>query len=52
MGVGGNAPTSQAPAADHLAQLANRLIELQSRVREKVVEGTVINQGDSDAQAA
>ena len=32
MGVGGNAPPS-APAADHLAQLANRLIDLQSKVR-------------------
>lgn len=35
MGVGGNAPPS-APAADHLAQLANRLIDLQSRVRKGV----------------
>ena len=33
MGVGGNAPTQQTPAADHLAQLANRLIDLQSKVR-------------------
>ena len=33
MGVGGNAPSTQAPAADHLAQLANRLIDLQSKVR-------------------
>lgn len=32
MGVGGNAPP-QAPSGDHLAQLANRLIELQSKVR-------------------
>lgn len=32
MGVGGNAPPAP-PAADHLAQLANRLIDLQSRVR-------------------
>jgi len=32
MGVGGNAPVTQ-PPGDHLAALANRLIELQSRVR-------------------
>lgn len=32
IGVGGNAP-AVAPAGDHLAQLANRLIELQSKVR-------------------
>lgn len=35
MGVGGNA-APQPPAGDHLAQLANRLIELQSRVRTSV----------------
>lgn len=35
MGIGGNAvPTP--PPADHLAQLANRLIDLQSRVRQGV----------------
>lgn len=33
MGVGGNAVSQPAPAADHLAQLANRLIDLQSNVR-------------------
>ena len=32
MGVGGNAPPPP-PSGDHLAQLATRLIELQSRVR-------------------
>ena len=32
VGVGGNA-VPQVPAGDHLAQLANRLIELQSKVR-------------------
>lgn len=32
MGVGGNAPP-QAPSQDHLARLAERLIELQSKVR-------------------
>ena len=37
MGVGGNAP-SVAPPGDHLAQLANRLIELQSRVRTQVAD--------------
>lgn len=44
MGVGGNAPP-QAPAADHLAQLANRLIDLQSRVR----QGITINQPQGDS---
>lgn len=33
MGLGGNAPTPSAPPQDHLARLAERLIELQSRVR-------------------
>lgn len=33
LGVGGNAPQAQAPQGDHLAALANRLIDLQSRVR-------------------
>lgn len=37
MGVGGNAPPA-APQGDHLAALANRLIELQSRVRSQVVD--------------
>lgn len=32
LGVGGNAPP-RAPESDHLAQLANRLIDLQSTVR-------------------
>lgn len=32
LGVGGNAPPA-APAADHLAQLANRLISLQANIR-------------------
>lgn len=41
MGVGGNAPTQQTPAADHLAQLANRLIDLQSKVRGRTLEGEV-----------
>ena len=36
IGIGGNAPA--APAGDHLAVLANRLIELQSRVRGEVVD--------------
>ena len=35
LGVGGNAPPPPAPQ-DHLAQLANRLIALQSKVREGV----------------
>lgn len=34
LGIGGNAPPPPAPASgDHLAMLANRLIELQSRIR-------------------
>lgn len=33
LGVGGNAAPAQAPQGDHLAALANRLIDLQSRVR-------------------
>ena len=35
MGVGGNA-VPQTPPADHLAQLANRLIDLQSNIRRGV----------------
>lgn len=42
MGVGGNAPAAP-PSQDHLAQLANRLIELQSRVRVTHSQGEVIN---------
>ncbi|MEI6872179.1 MAG: hypothetical protein WCL08_07845 [Verrucomicrobiota bacterium] len=42
MGVGGNAPAAP-PGQDHLAQLANRLIELQSRVRVTHSQGEVIN---------
>ena len=42
MGVGGNAPAAP-PGQDHLAQLANRLIELQSRVRVTYSQGEVIN---------
>lgn len=46
MGVGGNAPPpAQVPQADHLAQLANRLIDLQSRVR----QGVTIDQQASAA---
>ena len=42
MGVGGHAPAAP-PPADHLAQLANRLLDLQSKVRKEVViEGQVI----------
>ena len=44
MGIGGNAtPPAATPAADHLAQLANRLIDLQSKVRTRVVEGEVVS---------
>lgn len=41
MGVGGNAPPTP-PPADHLAQLANRLIYLQSRIRTETVEEAVV----------
>ena len=37
LGVGGNAPPPPPPAADHLAQLATRLIALQSQVRQGVL---------------
>lgn len=37
IGVGGNAPAAP-PPGDHLAALANRLIDLQSRVRSQVVD--------------
>lgn len=48
MGLGGNAQVEHTPAADHLAQLANRLIDLQSNIREeKPVEGKTI-EGDSN----
>lgn len=40
MGIGGNAIVAP-PPADHLAQLANRLIDLQSRVRDN--QGVTIN---------
>jgi len=43
IGVGGNAPAPQVNAQDHLAILANRLIDLQSKVR-----GVVANQGVID----
>ena len=39
LGVGGNA-APPAPPTDHLAQLANRLIDLQSKIRERTIDGT------------
>lgn len=43
LGVGGNA-APPAPAQDHLAQLANRLIDLQAQVRRGVtIEAEVVN---------
>lgn len=36
MGIGGNAPPPALPT-DHLAQLANRLVALQSNVRKEVI---------------
>ena len=49
MGLGSDAPSSQIPAADHLAQLANRLIDLQTQVRKRpgaVVEGEFSDNGE------
>lgn len=40
MGVGGNAPPSP-PAQDHLARLANRLIDLQAGVKARITEGAI-----------
>lgn len=37
MGIGGNAPPPPPPASDHLATLAQRLIALQSQVRQGVL---------------
>ncbi len=37
LGVGGNAPPPPPPPSDHLAQLAQRLIALQSQVRQGVL---------------
>ncbi len=45
LGVGGNAPPA-APPQDHLAALANRLIELQSKVRGRTLDAEVRPLGD------
>jgi len=37
LGIGGNAPPLPSPPTDHLAQLAQRLIALQSQVRQGVL---------------
>jgi hypothetical protein len=53
LGLGGNAPPAM-PNQDHLAQLANRLIDLQSRIRgdaAKPVEGAVY-ENETSPQAA
>lgn len=42
VGVGGNAPPP-APNQDHLANLANRLIDLQSRVRADFNQGRILH---------
>jgi hypothetical protein len=42
LGVGGNAAPT-APAADHLAQLANRLIDLQATVRTRLQTGVTLD---------
>ena len=42
MGLGGNTPPPPPlHTADHLAQLANRLIDLQSQIRGRTIEGEV-----------
>ena len=43
LGIGGNAPPPP-PNQDHLAQLANRLIDLQSRIRDKTQGVTYENE--------
>ena len=40
VGVGGNAPPPP-PSGDHLAQLANRLLDLQAGIRARVTQGAV-----------
>jgi hypothetical protein len=45
LGIGGNAPPP-APPQDHLAQLANRLLDLQSGVRAKVQGVTLDGQAE------
>ena len=42
MGLGGNAPVTQLPAADHLEFLSKRLVALQKKVRTEIIEGEVI----------
>lgn len=42
LGIGGNAPPA-APPQDHLAQLANRLLDLQSGVRRSLQPVEIIN---------
>jgi hypothetical protein len=44
LGIGGNAPPPPLPpSGDHLAQLANRLIELQAGIRKNTFQGETIN---------
>lgn len=42
-GIGGHAPPPPAPAADHLAQLANRLIDLQAGIRAGITQGVTVD---------
>ena len=47
MGVGGNAQPV-VPSTDHLAQLANRLIDLQSNIRRTISEGVTLDGQSSE----
>lgn len=51
MGVGGNA-APVVPAADHLAQLANRLIDLQSNIRRTLTQGVTLDGQSTEISAA
>ncbi len=42
LGIGGNAPPPPAPRQDRLVLIAERLVFLQSNIRERVVNGEVI----------
>lgn len=49
LGIGGHGhPTPTAPAEDRLEKLAERLVALQSGVRERVIEGRIVEIPDED----
>lgn len=50
MGLGGNAPpVNVVPAGDHLAQLAERLVNLQTNIRTKIIEGEVVEETSTES---